>query len=91
MNFMMQMRELLLGNTNFNFRTGGCQITKRLNTSLFQHVRTHGSFTSVSTRAERPLELNVNQEGNNLQIVERTLGVSIRRISDRTGVPHMRV
>ncbi|KAK4881346.1 hypothetical protein RN001_004665 [Aquatica leii] len=58
---------------------------------VFQHVRTHGSFPSVSTRSDRPVQLNVNEQENILQMVNRSPGLSTRKISSRTGLPRMSV
>lgn len=60
-------------------------------TSVFQHVRDHGSFPNVSTRSDRPMQLNVNEQENILQMVERSPQLSTRRICSRTGIPRMSV
>lgn len=61
--------------------------------AVFLHLRTHGSFPTISTNYERQVQQNLNEEENILQIIEGNPELSTRRVSARMNeyVPYWRV
>lgn len=59
--------------------------------SVFRCLRTNGSFPSSSHSVERPQRHHVDEEENVIQHIQRSPGLSTRRIAFRTGLTQSKV
>jgi len=64
---------------------------RRVFIRVHQHLRGKGSFLSFNSCAERQIQRNVKEDGNIINMVQRSSRTSTRRISARLCVPRMRV
>jgi hypothetical protein len=60
-------------------------------TRVHQYLREKGSFPSVNRYADRQVQRSVEEDEHVIDMLQRSPRTSIRRISARLRIPHMRV